>query len=302
MLQTKDFFTYIKKTGVQKTNRFVISMNIPDAVLSKFNSINSDVNRSPNVDGGGGIRSGTASDGITVAKALSLMAVDVNTPGQNISTAQQAVGVNRKIAESRTTGELNISFRCSGNMLERKLFDSWMSTIYRDDDTVAYYDDYITNNIDIFTTNHSGQQMYQVSMEEAYPTTITELPLNVENGNAVLMFQVTFAYRRLYNSYMNGATRDVLQPYSASSLTGDISASNLPKAPNTNNASLSLIDIYKNIERVKRAIETGSLSKVMGQKMILNIIRDINSSTSDNTVVNSALLYANNLVYLLGRK
>lgn len=301
MLDIKDFLTHIKKSGVQRNNRFVLSINIPPLVMDKFNAMSAAIERSP-VPNGDDLDAGTNQSSIGITKAISLMAVDISTPGLNIQTSEFNLGVKRKIADGRNTGELNITFRCSADMSERKLFDSWASVIYRDDGTVSYYDDYVSAGIDIFSMNINGGQTYRVSMEEAYPSTITELPFNAEQENGILMFQVTFNYRRLHNVELDGVESAPPEEFVASSNTPTLSATSLPSAPITNNLPLMIFDIYKNIDRVKFAIENGTLSKEMGTKLILNIMRDVNASGANSLVTNTALTYANNLLYVLGRK
>lgn len=301
MLDIKDFLTHIKKSGVQRNNRFVLSINIPPLVMEKFNSMGVSIERSP-VPNGGELDSGTNQNSIGITKSLSLMAVDISTPGQNIQTTDLNLGVKRKVADGRNTGELNITFRCSSDMSERKLFDSWSSVIYRDDGTVSYYDDYVSPGIDIFSTNNNGGQTYRVSMEEAYPVTITELPFNTEQENSILMFQVTFNYRRLHNVELDGVQSSTPAEFTSSSNTPTLSATSLPSAPITNNLPMMIFDIYKNIDRVKFAIENGTLSKEMGAKLILNIMRDVNAAGGNSGVTNTALEYANNILYVLGRK
>ncbi|HEY5631899.1 MAG TPA: hypothetical protein VIR31_07200, partial [Nitrososphaeraceae archaeon] len=239
---------------------------------------------------------------IDASKAIALMAVDVSTPGQNLQTAELKAGVHRKIVDGRNTGELNITFRCSSDMTERKLFDAWMSLIYRDNGTVAYYDEYTSSGVDIFSLTNNGGQTYRVSMEEAYPATLTELPFNTEQENGVLMFQVTFNYRRLHNTALDTAPVGVVQSFAFSPINAEVTATSLPSPPPTNNLPTMIFDIYKNIDRIKVAIENGTLSKTMGQKLILNLMRDLNGAGLDTGVSNTALKYANDLLYALGRK
>lgn len=293
MLTIKDFIAYIKKSGIQRNNRFVISMNIPDAVLAKFNSLGDEIDL---------ITDNSAITSIEASKAIALMAVDVSTPGQNLQTSELKAGVSRKVVDGRNTGELNITFRCSSKMTERKLFDAWMSLIYRDNGTVAYYDEYTSPGVDIFSLTNNGGQTYRVSMEEAYPVTLTELPFNSEQENGFLMFQVTFNYRRLHNTELESSTSSPPQSFVSSPTNAVLSATSLPAPPPTNNLPAMIFGIYKNIDRIKFAIENGSLSKEMGAKLILNLMRDLNGSGLDTGVSNTALKYANNLLFVLGRK
>jgi hypothetical protein len=276
-------------------------MNIPTAVINKFNETGAELTTAP-VPNGDRIAEGTNRDSIAMAKTLALMAVDVSSPGANIQSTEQNVGVHRKIADGQNNGELNITFRCSGDMAERKLFDTWRSVIFRDNKTVAYYDDYVCPNLDIYTQDNAGHHTYHVGLEEAYPTTITELPLNAEQENAVLLFQVTFTFRRVFNVTLDANKNNSLPVWAQDTGRASLTASSLPPAPYNANTHLFLIDIYKNIERVKQQIENGTLNKAMGQKLILNIIRDINASGVNTGITGQALGYANSLIYLLGKK
>jgi hypothetical protein len=73
----------------------------------------------------------------------------------------------------------------------------------------------------------------------------------------------------------------------------------LPIPAPTNNEELFLIDVYKNIERVKRRIEDGSLETSIGAKMIVNIVRDVDAGWQGNESTTKLLNYANDLIFIL---
>lgn len=318
MLSITDFVTHVKKEGLQRSNRFQLIISIPDKVMSQLGDLVTEINKSPS----GYPDDGNKSSSSDVARTLSLMAADVNTPGYNVSSVEMHVGTTRKIAYDKSTGDFNVTFRCSGNMTEKKLFDAWIKFMFRPDHAVSFYEDYVSPKIKVMTLDYEGNVTYECAVSEAYPSVITELNLNTEQSDAILDFQVTFNYRKLYNVDEDygqkkrsfppifGGTVEIPDPQNNISASGlpqaplggnEFPPISLPPAPPTDNKALFLIDIYKNIERVKQQMERGTLNKEMGARLITNIIRDMNAAGVDTGISGKVLEYANDVIYAIGR-
>jgi hypothetical protein len=318
MLSIEDFIALVRKEGFQRPNRFHVEISIPEKVKEKLQNLVNEIAQSPGAEGSGGATKSAAD----VERVISLMATDVSSPGFIVSASDMKIGHSRKIANDKSNGDLNITFRCGGNMTERKLFDSWRKFMFKSNHTVAFYDDYIAPTIKIKMLDMEGNITYEAAVTEAYPATVTELGLSRDQNDSIMTFQVTFNFRKLYNndegfgekirSFPPVFGRSVQTPppdleITASGLPMAPTSGNefppmaLPLAPPTNNEELFLLDVYKSIERVKRRIEDGSLNTSVGAKMIISITRDVNASWRGNESTNRLLNYANDLVYVLER-
>ncbi len=322
MLDIKDFITLVRKEGFQRPNRFQVSISIPDKVKEKLDGLIQELNKSPSSSSNN--NSGKAPASIAdLEKVISLMATDVSSPGYNVSTTDMTVGSSRKIAMDKSTGDMNITFRCGGNMTEKKIFDAWCKLMFKRNHTVAFYDDYVAPSIKIYMLDLEGNIAYEATVSEAYPATVTEIALSRDQNDTVSTFQVTFNYRKLYNSDEDyGEKRRSYPPAYGANVripppemvlgAGDLPIApqggnefppiSLPPAPPTNNQALFLIDIYKNVERVKRRIEDGSLNTKMGAKLIANIMRDVNGIWFGDSRIDKFTEYATDLIYILERR
>ncbi len=308
MNDINDFINHVKQAGLQRTNRYQIIMNIPDNVLEKFGELVDQVKANqPGYDSENLESQSQISSSSDMSRILSLMALDTNTPGYAVSAVDMKIGTTRKVAYDKSTGDFHITFRCSGDMAEKKLFDAWRNLMFRSDHATAFYDEYVSEAIQILTLDLAGNVTYQTTLSEAYPSNVTELNMNAEEANAVMTFQVTFNYRKMYNSDEDYTVNPVEYPpvfggaIEVPESPLELSLKSLPNAPAVGGQELFLIDVFKNIGRVKKQIESGTLGSVMGGKLVTNILRDVKAAGVDIGVTNKALEYGNDVLFALKR-
>ncbi len=308
MNDINDFINYVKQAGIQRTNRYQIIMNIPDTVMARYGDLVDQVkNNQPGYNAENLEAQSQVSSSADLSKTLSLMALDTNTPGYNVSAVDMKIGTTRKVAYDKSTGDFHVTFRCSGDMSEKKLFDAWRNQMFRSDHSTAFYDDYVSEAIQILTLDLAGNVTYQTTLSEAYPAIITELNMNAEEANVVMTFQVTFNYRKMYNSDEDYTSDPIEYPpvfggnVEVPEQILDLSLKSLPNAPAVGGQELFLIDVFKNIGRVKKQIEAGTLGSVMGGKLVTNILRDVKAAGVDIGITNKALEYGDDVLFALKR-
>ena len=174
--QLQQFVNLIKTKDVQRSNRYAVEIAIPEAVIKKFNS---EYNNEP------------------IASRINLTAKDTNLPGYSSAASEIHIGFTAFVAYEKANGDFNITFICSGDMIEHKLFMMWKETIFKDDHSVGFYDDYITDKITIRLKDRMDGDSRRCVVTEAWPATVTDVTLNRDERDMYSTFQVTFKYRKL---------------------------------------------------------------------------------------------------------
>ena len=177
MLKAQDFIAYVKKYGIAKPNRFNIVLTVPKSVYKK---IGAEQNSST-----------------MILSGISLMAQQVNIPGYNVAV-QEAIHQNstRKIIYDKSEGEFDITFICSGNHFEKKLFDLWKKVIFRPDHTIEYYDEYISD-ITVQQLNEQDKVIYETTITECYPSTVGQISLDRSARDTQQTLNVVFNFRKV---------------------------------------------------------------------------------------------------------
>lgn len=104
-------------------------------------------------------------------------------------------------------GSTSFTIISSENFSEKEYFDKWIDDIigkYRTQDTgidrfeIGYYDDYI-GTVTIKVGKDTGELTYETELVEAFPTSIGSMGLSWSEGNQIMTFDVTVAYRYYKN-------------------------------------------------------------------------------------------------------
>jgi hypothetical protein len=96
----------------------------------------------------------------------------------------------------------NLTFLCSDDMREKKLFDRWMDNISDSTISSAFgvkfdfkYKDTYAGQIEIIQYDVTGKESFNVKLIEAFPISVHPLKLDWGADNEVHKLMVTFAYR-----------------------------------------------------------------------------------------------------------
>jgi len=200
------------KDGLAKPSRFEVILPIPayinsfvgSSILEKIlnfpNSIFSDVS-----DAIGNAISGNAGDSSrgansSMSRYLALQCESAELPGRTFQTADVKIyGPTFKVPYQTQYGDTSLTFLCTNEFYERKLFDRWMEAIQPSDtnnmrfpkgDTTRYM-----TNIKIIQYDDFIKQIFAVELIDAFPIGIAPQALSwSEDGFHRLSIQ--FAYQR----------------------------------------------------------------------------------------------------------
>ena len=119
-------------------------------------------------------------------------------PGRGFATSNQLIyGPVRRIPYNSTYIDTTLVFQVSQNYMEEKRwFDEWQDAMQDPDSfDIGYYDDLI-GNVTVYVYNEQNVGLYSVSMEEAYPLTVTGISVGWGNRDEAMKLSVTMAYRK----------------------------------------------------------------------------------------------------------
>ena len=196
------------KDGLAKTSRFQVVLPIPvnvykpnssiiEKILNLPNSVFNDVSDAVNKAIGG--ETG-GSGGSSISRYLSLQCESAELPGRTIGTADVKIyGPSFKVPTSTSYNDMNLTFLCTNDFYERKLFDKWLESIHPSDTNNFRFpkgekSGYLTN-ITVIQYDDFIKQIYAVKLIDAFPIGIAPQALSWgEDGFHRL--SISFAYQR----------------------------------------------------------------------------------------------------------
>lgn len=202
------------KDGPASPNRFQALLSVPpyinnfisqsifEQILNLPNSIIADV--STYLLGTNSQQSISANPGIS--RYLSLQCESAALPGKSLLTSDVKIyGTPFKVPYQTQYTDVNLTFICSNEFYERKLFDRWIEAINPPDTNNLRYakgsnSRYLTN-IKIIQYDTFIRQIYAVELIDAYPITILDQPLSwAEDSFHRLIVQFAYQkFRTIYN-------------------------------------------------------------------------------------------------------
>lgn len=216
------FLANIKgKDGLAKPCRFQVILPIPayvntfvgnsiiEKILNFPNSIFSDVSGAINkVIGRDSSETNTFSQtsNPSLTRYLSLQCESAELPGKTLQTADVKIyGPTFKVPYQTMYGDTSLTFLCTNDFFERKLFDKWMEAIMPTDTNNLRFPKsessrYLTN-IKIIQYDDFIRQIYAVELMDAFPIGIAPQSLNWgEEGFHRLSIQFAYQkYRTIYD-------------------------------------------------------------------------------------------------------
>ena len=230
------------KDGLAKPCRFEVILPIPpyvnqfignsviEKILNLPNSVFNDVSDAI----GSAFGAGGASDeysktsNSSMSRYLALQCENAELPGRTTATADVKIyGPTFKVPYQTQYGDTSLTFLCTNDFFERKLFERWMECIHPSDTNNVRYakgakSRYLTN-IKIIQYDEFIKQIFAVELLDAFPIGIAAQPLNwSEEGFHRLSIQ--FAYQK-YRPIYTG-TYDLAA--AATAVFGTVAARALP--------------------------------------------------------------------------
>jgi hypothetical protein len=163
-------------------------------------------------------------------------------PSKTYATVEQKFGSNpiEKYPYQVQYNDLTLSFIVSGDMSEKKFFDSWMEKISPSSDyNMKYKEDY-RSFITIRQFNSLNQVTYAVNLIDAYPITVNQLDLDWSSeGYHKLTVVFAYTYWEVSNNLTAEPTRtNTQQPNQVSKTTKSTDIEN--KTPGATVSKISI--------------------------------------------------------------
>ena len=199
------------KGGLAKPSRYQVILPIPpyiaqfvknsliEKILNLPNSIVSDVSQAINDalgSGGGASRSANP----TMTRYLALQCESAELPGKNLVTDDVKIyGPTFKVPYQTQYAETTLTFICTNDFYERKLFERWMEAIMPTDTNNLRFpkgenSKYMTE-ITVKQYNDDVTQIFGVKMIDAFPISIAAQQLSWGDDNFHRL-AIQFAYQR----------------------------------------------------------------------------------------------------------
>lgn len=153
---------------------------------------------------------------------LTFLCENAELPGRSFQTldARTGAGPQYKTPYLTVYPDVTLTFVCRDFMSEKLFFDDWMEYINPSQTfDYAWRNEYVAS-IDVFQYtpenmgNASGRPSYQLTLYEAYPVTVTPLPLNwADDGVHRLSIQFVYTlFRRPWDAVQAGDASSPLVP------------------------------------------------------------------------------------------
>jgi hypothetical protein len=207
------------KDGLAKTCRYEVVLPIPpyinsfvgnsifEKILNFPNSIFSDVSDAINSAfgrGGAGDEYSKTSNS-SMSRNLALQCEAAELPGKTMTTADVKIyGPTFKVPYQTQYSDTSLTFLCTNEFYERKLFDRWMEAIHPSDTNNLRYPKgdktrYMTN-IKIIQYDDFVKQIYAVELIDAFPIGVAPQSLSwADDGFHRL--SISFAYQKYRTIY-----------------------------------------------------------------------------------------------------
>lgn len=207
------------KDGLAKPCRFEVILPIPpyvnqfignsviEKILNLPNSVFNDVTDAIGsaFGAGGAADEYSKTSNSSMSRYLALQCENAELPGRTTATADVKIyGPTFKVPYQTQYGDTSLTFLCTNDFFERKLFERWMECIHPSDTNNVRYakgakSRYLTN-IKIIQYDEFIKQIFAVELLDAFPIGIAGQPLNwSEEGFHRLSIQFAYQkYRPIY--------------------------------------------------------------------------------------------------------
>lgn len=216
--QPNQFLSNIKaKGGLAKPSRFQVVLPIPtyinsfvgQSILEKLlnlpATITSELSSILN-----GTEGRVTDANPSLSRYLGLQCETAELPGKTLVTADAKIyGPTFKVPYQTQYNETTLTFICTNDFYERKLFDRWIESIMPNDtNNLRFANDNSTRymtNIKIIQFDDFVKQIYAVDLIDAFPIGVSAQPLSwSEDGFHRVSVQFAYqSYKTIYDSRIN---------------------------------------------------------------------------------------------------
>lgn len=174
--------------GLARPSRFEAIIPIPAGILN--------FTRLSDIDSGAQPDSVSSSGATDISRSLALQCETTELPGRTLLTQDAKIyGPTFKIPYQSQYNEISLTFLCTNEFYERRIFETWIHAIMAPDtNNMRFRNTYLTT-LQVVQYDDASKNIYRVSMYEAFPTGISPAPLAwAEEGFHRLTVQ--FAYTK----------------------------------------------------------------------------------------------------------
>ena len=176
-----------QKGGLAKANRFNVMFTPPTQSLL---NLNFQTAISAAVSG-----NFSAKNFVNDPRDISLLCDSVIIPGKQITTLEyQAHKETVKIPYGYVEAEVSLGFLLTNDYYTKTIFDKWINTIVDPEKYCVAYKDDITCDVVIQQLDEQDTPIYGVMLENAYPTSMSEITLSNESVSQIQKLNVNFTY------------------------------------------------------------------------------------------------------------
>jgi hypothetical protein len=163
----------LRRKGISKNNRYIVLVYNTDASLASMN-LNKEV-----------------------AWLESSNCEAAEFPGVQIATQDVTLyAVTEKMPYQVIYDEVTLTYRCDEDMREKKYFDAWINRIRNSvNGNIEYRSKYVAS-IDLIQLDMVNKDVYGVKLIDAFPTSISSLPMGFDMNNTYHRIAVTFSYKK----------------------------------------------------------------------------------------------------------
>lgn len=169
------FISEVKNKGLIKQNSFELIITLPSKIAGK------------------------------VTNNLHLKAFSANTPSFNFRTEDEELvesDSRRKFIYDYDKGELNVQFYVDRKYDTVSVFNDWKNLILDQTKSkvraISYYDDYVTNNVQLRILDNKGEVVATYVFDEVFPKSFSEIQYDWNLKSTYAIFTVTFAYKKVF--------------------------------------------------------------------------------------------------------
>jgi len=202
------------KDGLAKPSRFevilpippIVSQSVGNSIIEKIlnlpNSVFNDVSDAINsaIGGSSAQNDFSKSGNSSLTRYLSLQCEAAELPGKTLQTADVKIyGPTFKVPYQSLYADMNLTFLCTNDFYERKLFDKWMEAIMPTDTNNLRLpkgeNSRYMCNIKIIQYDEFIKKIFAVELLDAFPVGIAPQSLNWSEDNFHRL-SVQFAYQK----------------------------------------------------------------------------------------------------------
>ena len=179
-----------KHGGHAPSNRFNVIFTPPSQSLANIdtNSIVGSIIRER------GISTNLVKNAFNNPRDISLLCSNVALPGRSISTMDhQDVIQSNKFPQTFIDDDVELQFLLTNDYYMRSFFEDWMNQVINVDTYRLGYKGNYGQDVRIQQLDQENVPVYEVTLEKAYPITMSSIELNQED-QVINKFSVTFAY------------------------------------------------------------------------------------------------------------